>query len=167
MNLILKVLVFPTLLLLLSGTVFSQKTGNIKEGLQNNNIPKTTLVKIEVAAFKALFKENASATKEKATYYFLSLDDSLNQSLPFVLDKLKRNSPKVKDISMFNNMTDEEKSEIDFLSFNISKVIVSGNKASVYCGYYEGNLSSSGNVVELKKRLGKWRVVSNEMIWIS
>jgi len=167
MNLLLKTFIFPALLILLSGNAVCQKTGNVKEGLRNSDIPHSTLVKIEVAAFKALFKENASATKEKATYYFLSLTDSINKSLPSVLDKLKRNSPEVKDISVFNSMTDQEKSEIDFLSFNISGVIVSGNKASVYCGYYEGNVSSSGNVIELRKRFGKWRVVSNKMMWIS
>ena len=157
----------PTFFIFLSGVAVCQKTGNVQEGLRNNEIPNSTLVKLEVTAFKALFKENASATKEKATYYFLSLTDSTNRSLPSVLDKLRRNSPEVKDISVFSKMTDKEKSEIDFLSFNISEVIVSGYKASVYCGYYEGNLSASGNVIELKRRFGKWRVVSNEMLFIS
>jgi hypothetical protein len=34
-------------------------------------------------------------------------------------------------------------------------------------GYYEANLSASGNVYRLKKINGKWVVVADEMKWIA
>jgi hypothetical protein len=34
-------------------------------------------------------------------------------------------------------------------------------------GYYEGNLSSSGNTYTVKMENGKWAVTNDEMHWIS
>jgi hypothetical protein len=152
---------------LFSVVCIAQKSGIVKDGFINTEIDMSVLVEIEVKTFKALFRENASATKNKATYYFIRLKDSLNSTLPLVIDKLRKVKPEVKDLKYFDSLTKDQQAKIDYLSFSISKVILNNKRASVYCGYYEGSLSSSGNVIELKKRFGKWRVISNEVMWIS
>lgn len=157
-------LTFFTLLLVVT---MAQKTGKVQNGLTNTEIEQSELVKIEVATFRALFIENASASGEEASFYFIILEDSLNNTMADVLEQLKDIKPEVKDFMFYNNLSKEEKSKVDFLSFNISKIIMHKRRASVYCGYYEGNLSSSGNIVELRKRFGRWRVISNEVTWIS
>lgn len=163
----LKKTILLKIFILFSLVCIAQKTGIVNNGLINTEIEVSVLVEIEAKAFKALFRENASATKTNATFYFIRLKDSLNSTMPLVIDKLRKVRPEVKDLKYFESLTKDEQNKIDYLSFNISMVILNNKRASVYCGYYEGNLSSSGNVIELKKRFGKWRVISNNAIWIS
>lgn len=157
-------LTFFTLLLVVT---MAQKTGKVQNGLINTEIERSELVKLEEATFRALFNENASASGEEASFYFIILEDSLNNTMADVLEQLKDIKPEVKDFEFYSNLSKEEKSKVVFLSFNISEIVMHKRMASVYCGYYEGNLSSSGNIVELRKRFGRWRVISNEVTWIS
>lgn len=54
------------------------------------------------------------------------------------------------------------------LSFRIEQVEIDGDKATVTGGYYEGNLSASGNTYTVERQPdGRWKVTGNEMQWIS
>jgi len=123
---------------------------------------------IEVTTFRHLFKNNASLIKNKASYYFISIEDSANNTIDKVIDKLDNVTPTVKKIDEYHTMTEEQRKKIEFLSFYINEItFLTKRKVEVYCGYYEASLSSSGNVVRLVKIFGKWRIIKDQMIVIS
>lgn len=133
----------------------------------NDTLNTKTIVDIEVATFKYLFDNNASSLKESATVYYLEINDSTNRTLSSVLTELLKVNPKVKDIKEFRALTKEEKANLKFLLFRIDTIIFKKRNAIVSCGYFEGSLSSSGNVITLAKKRRRWRVLSDEMLWIS
>lgn len=133
----------------------------------NDLIDTETIVDIEVATFKFLFENNASSLKKKANVYFIGINDTTNKTLNNVILKLRKVNSKVKDVKEFEILNLEEKTKIKFLLFNIDKITFENGKAYVSCGYYEGSLSSSGNVITLVKKRKKWKVIMNEMLWIS
>ncbi|MGZ3864358.1 MAG: hypothetical protein ACXVPN_03855 [Bacteroidia bacterium] len=120
--------------------------------------------------FRELFTNNASAKKNKATFYYVSIVDStVRIDVSDVIKPLGDMNPSVKSDVEFHSLSQEEKDNIKYLRFYISGIKFTANskKAVVNCGYYESSLSSSGNIVTLVKKRGKWKVLKNEMIWIS
>jgi hypothetical protein len=136
---------------------------------QTNDITtnKTAIVDIEIAAFKYLFNNNASGINHQASYYYISITDSANKTLATVILSLKSNKPGVKDIEEYKSLTPDKQKEIKFLSFQIGTIKFADNKVYVHCGYYEGSLSSSGNILTLIKKRRRWKVINDEMLWIS
>jgi len=154
-------------LTIILNTVFGQGYWDFVPDESQHKISKLAKIEIEIAVFDALFKENASMIKENATYYYVSIEDSTNKTLPEVLKAFDNNNPQVKSLEEYNNLSSEEQKSIKFLSFYIGQIKVGKRKAVVSCGYYEGNLSSSINYVLLIKKLGKWKVIKNKIIVIS
>lgn len=133
----------------------------------NDTLYSKSIVDIEIATFKYLFKNNASGLKQKATIYYLNIEGNYNKTLSDVIKELDSNKPKVKDINEFDTLSEEEKKKVKYLHFNIYSMKLENGIVHVNCGYYEGNLSSSENVISLVKKRKKWKVVSNEILWIS
>ena len=79
-------------------TVFGQGYWDFVPDESQHKISKLAKIEIEIAVFDALFKENASMIKENATYYYVSIEDSTNKTLPEVLKAFDNNNPQVKSL---------------------------------------------------------------------
>lgn len=131
---------------------------------------KLDSIQIIENTFRSLFSKNASSVKTKATFYYIVIEDSLTSiTVDDIIQRLGDVVPKVKNVKEFNKLIKEEQDKIKYLSFHVNRVNISadGKKATLGCGYYEGPLSSSGNIATLTKKKGKWKVIKNEVWWIS
>ena len=130
---------------------------------------KDSLAIIELT-FREFFNNNASATKTNASFYCISLSKSLdNFPISEVLNSLIDVNPKVIERSEFQKLSDAEKVNLKPLFFEINSINIdeSGKYITVGCTYYEGNLSSSFNLMKLYKKGKKWKLLKNEVIEIS
>jgi len=116
------------------------------------------LLAICEAVFRYQFKNNASAAQQNASAYFLSID---NRDAPKdLLNRFKGQNPPVKVGSGFS-VGKGVKFRINSLKW-IDKVTV-----EVEGGYYEGNVSASGNIYRLLRQDGTWKVIAKQGQWIS
>lgn len=153
----------PILLILLSGSACApDRTAELDD--------------IREATFRYQFRRNASGLQQRAAVYFLALrDPDTRQSLDPSEDFLRRfenHRPRVA------KMSEAKRSSIDGvldpktgergLIFNVGKIHwITRDRVTIEGGYYEAGESSSGNTYELRKKDGKWEVVTDTMQWIS
>jgi len=110
------------------------------------------------AVFRYQFGHNASGAQQRAKAYFLSVRGS-DPPVEF-LRRFERHRPLVKPGSQFKVGAG--------LQFRIGSFKWTGETtAEVEGGYYEGNLSSSGNTYRVKKTDSGWKVTGRIMSWIS
>jgi hypothetical protein len=118
------------------------------------------------------FEHNAAANKYDIFCIALS-DGQTNSDAPTMLIRdLNDASHKVVKHSDCNahmdNGVTERISGKPALMLNVGKVNwLARNEVVVEGGYYEAGLSASGNTYRLKKVSGVWRVVQDQMNWIS
>jgi hypothetical protein len=116
------------------------------------------LLAICEAVFRYQFKNNASAAQQNASAYFLSID---NRDAPKdLINRFKGQVPPVMVGSGFS-VGKGVKFRINSLKW-IDKVTV-----EVEGGYYEGNVSASGNIYRLLRQDGTWKVIAKQGQWIS
>jgi hypothetical protein len=131
---------------------------------------------IAEATFRYQFAHNASAQQASANVYCVMYGVSWlaqpEDPPPQVLSRLADVTPPVTPVSQCS--ASMEKGVVDKttgrsgLIFRLESVRCSGESScEVNGGYYEGNLSSSGNTYTLEKRDGKWVVTKDVMNWIS
>lgn len=131
---------------------------------------------VREATFRYQFRENASGLQQRAAVYFLALRDPKNGQRLDPSDTLMRrfenHRPRVARASAAR--TSAVDGVVDKISSERGLIFIVGevrwlarDRAEVKGGYYEAGESSSGNVYQLRKRNGKWEVVSNRMLWIS
>jgi hypothetical protein len=131
---------------------------------------------IREAVFRYQFGHNASGAQQQAAVYFLEIlskdeRSSFDPSDEFMA-RFGDHRPPVRKQSQArpgkgsaptDRITGEE--GLIFRAGEIKRI--STDEVQVYGGYYEANLSSSGNTYTVKRVDGKWKVVKNEMHWIS
>lgn len=112
---------------------------------------------VEVA-FRYLFTNNASAAQQQSPAFFISL---LRRDPP---DTIVRRFADVGK-PVLPDSAFKEGAGIKFFVNSIT--FLNKDTVSVQAGYYEGNLSASGDTLILNRENGKWIVVSSKQDWIS
>ena len=147
----------------------------IKAQVKNNSSITTQIVgskteqedDIREAVFRHQFAHNASAIQQKAKAYYLALGSLINKRDPSseFMQRFKGHKPSVERVSL----AEERYGRIrDGLIFYIVEIRwINENEVEVSGGYYEGNMSSSGNKYQVVRKNGKWAVKKDAMKWIS
>jgi hypothetical protein len=110
------------------------------------------------AVFRHQFVSNASGARSSAPAYFLSIEGS--DPPKGFLNRFKANQPPVRPGSEFETGAG--------LLFSVDRIKdIDPMTVEVEGGYYEADLSSSGNSYRLELHDPSWVVVSDQMNWIS
>jgi hypothetical protein len=130
----------------------------LKESIWFEGKDHDKLLNICEALYRHQFMNNASGEQQNAPAYFLSIYET--DPPHDLMLRFEKNMPPVKPGSEF-------KIELG-LKFRIRGIkILDKYNVEIEGGYYSGPLSSSGNTYKLKKKNGKWQVISDKMNWIS
>jgi hypothetical protein len=130
---------------------------------------------VREAVFRYQFTHNASSQKDRAPVYFLALDDERDKPRdpsPALMARFAQHKPRVEprshaDVSFDKGVIDRDTGERG-LVFRVTSIsFVSADVAVVEGGYYEANLSSSGNTYRVERKDGVWVVTEDKMQWIS
>ncbi len=120
---------------------------------------------VRETVFLYQFSHNASALKQKAKAYYLTIGTNGADPSDNLLKRFAGHKPPVFKIS---KLKPNNKKEIDGLTFKITNLRwISETEVEVTGGYYEGPLSSSGGIYRVKKHNGKWIVLNYQEQWIS
>ncbi|MCL2647983.1 MAG: hypothetical protein FWD61_13380 [Phycisphaerales bacterium] len=121
------------------------------------------------AVFRYQFEHNASGSQKNCDYFFICIERE--DPSPELLRRFADNKPKVvpaSDATSSGRGVSHKTLGGTGLLFTISDITwLNDNTADVDGGYYEANLSSSGNTYRVERRDGKWIVTKNTMHWIS
>lgn len=122
------------------------------------------------AVFRHQFEQNASGAQQSAGTYFVQIQGS--DPPEEFLRRFAGQAPPVKrgseachagDSSIYDRQTGKRS-----LMFKAGKIgRIGKNTAEVEGGYYEGNLSASGNTYRLVRHGSRWKVIADTMSWIS
>jgi len=124
---------------------------------------------IREAVFRYEFENNASGQKRNAKVYFLSLGKDKEPDDAFIA-RFKGHKPPVKKRSQSSGeleVFDKETGERGLIFSAVMIKVVDANKVKVDGGYYEAELSASGDVYTVERKDGKWIVTDDRMLWIS
>ena len=130
---------------------------------------------VRLAVFRYMLDHNASAVKRNAAFVCLTVYDAdqRRDPSPFIMTAMSSGTPRGVPGSACENTPHGVFLKNDHapgrgLSFRIEEVHIDGDKATVTGGYYEANLSASGNVYTAERQPdGHWQVTGNQMQWIS
>lgn len=126
---------------------------------------------IREAVFRYQFDHNASALQKSAAAYCLSLGQKDTDPPDEFMKRFSGFKPTVVKASMCRPLYGFGASKHILKSrlfFRVSSITwISATEVKVDGGYYEGNLSASGNTYTVKMENGKWAVSNDEMHWIS
>jgi len=110
--------------------------------------------------------------QKSAKVYFLGVGDKATDPSDEFMKRLADHKPPVRKASashfvlgkgLLNTKTGERG-----LAFRATTIKwISDTEVEVSGGYYEAELSSSGNTYTVKKENGKWKVTKEKMDWIS
>lgn len=113
---------------------------------------------VREALLRHQFKRNASGAQQNAKAFFIQIDDKDPDDA--FLKRFNGHSPPVRLGSQFRVG--------DGLLFHVEAFKwIDANTVEASGGYYEGNLSSSGNSYRLERKNGAWHVTVDKMNWIS
>ncbi len=123
------------------------------------------------AVFRYQFANNASGLQNRAKVYFLSLAEDADPDAAFMA-RFAGDPIPVKPVSQSrlreNGQVEDASNGATGLIFRVDRVrMTSEHEARVHGGYYEANVSASGNVYSLTCEAGKWKVGDEVMRWIS
>jgi hypothetical protein len=129
---------------------------------------------VREAVFRHLFTHNASGMKDRAAVYFLSLAEigKSKDPSPALMARFAQHKPRVEAVSRARVSPDEgvrhRETGEPGLVFRVTAIKrVSNDVVDVECGYYEGNMSSSGNTYRVERKSGVWVVTDARMEWSS
>jgi hypothetical protein len=125
--------------------------------------------------FRLLFKENASAMKDRAPIYFLAVADGLGKQRDpssALMARFAGHRPRVERVSRAKVSSEEGARHRETgdpgLIFHVGLITrVSDDVVEAECGYYEGNLSASGGIYRVERKAGVWVVTGAKMQWIA
>jgi hypothetical protein len=123
------------------------------------------------AVFRHQFDHNASASRRNVDYFFLGL--GRNEDPPAdLLARFTGETPQVLPMSMSEVSRSEGVKHRERggrgLIFRIwSLRWVDDDTAIAEGGYFEGNLSASGNTYRVERRGGQWTVTADRLNWIA
>ena len=127
---------------------------------------------IREAVFRYQFDHNASGQQKSAKVYFLGVGEKATDPSDEFMKRFVDHKPPVRKASASHfvrgkGMLDKKTGESG-LAFRAQSIKwISDTEVEVSGGYYEAELSSSGNTYTVKKESGKWKVTKNTMSWIS
>jgi hypothetical protein len=131
---------------------------------------------VREAVFRYQFTHNASGQKDRAPVYFLSLDSEGEKEprdpSPALMARFAQHKPRVEPrshakVSFDKGVVHRETGESG-LVFRVTAItFVGADAAVVEGGYYEANMSSSGNTYRVERKGGVWVVTDDKMVWIS
>ena len=153
----------PLFLLLLFGFL-SSSSQDIANLSQENGIRE--------AVFRYEFEHNASGLQKRAYVFCISVGYPEADPTTELLKRFHGNKPPVLKASACGYKNEIQVVEIrtgkPSLIFTAGDVrMLSSNIAQVTGGYFEGNVSSSGNTYRVENKVGKWVVTKDEMNSIS
>ncbi len=130
---------------------------------------------IREAVFRYQFEHNASGAQQTAQFYCLSLGEYSKDIDPDdgLMQRFQGHKPTVKKVSQcvygFEvGVKDKETGQSGGLVFRVTSIRwISDTKVEAEGRYYEGNMSSSGNVYQVVQKGGRWIVTEDQMQWIS
>jgi hypothetical protein len=130
---------------------------------------------VREAVFRYLFTHNASGSKDRAAVYFLALgdgDEKQRDPSAALMARFAGHQPPVEPVSrarvgQFEGARHRGTGKSGIV-FRISAIKrVSDDVVDVECGYYEGNLSASGEIYRVERKAGVWVVTEAKMQWIA
>jgi hypothetical protein len=129
-------------------------------------------LQIQQAVFRYQFGHNAAANKYEIFCIAIREGKTASDAPAKLIQGLNDATHKVVKSSDCNenegNGVTERASGKPALMLNVGQVEwLATDEVVVEGGYYEASLSSSGNTYRLKKISGAWRVVQDQMNWIS
>ena len=128
------------------------------------------------AVFRYQFGHNGSGQKDRAAVYFLSLDTEFENKpqdpSPALMARFAQHKPRVEprshaQVSVDKGVVHRETGERGLIFRVTAITFVGADVAIVEGGYYEGNMSSSGNTYRVERKDGVWVVTDDKMEWIS
>lgn len=126
---------------------------------------------VRVAAFRYMFKHNASAGQQTVSAYCIGIGD--NDPPAEFLARLRDVRPTVKPLSACSASASagviDKSTGKRGLMFRVDEEIrwVNADHAEIDGGYYEAGLSASGNTYFAQRKNGHWVVLKDVMHWIS
>ncbi|HYW69554.1 MAG TPA: hypothetical protein VE961_00880 [Pyrinomonadaceae bacterium] len=124
---------------------------------------------IREAVFRFQFTHNNSGQQQNANFYFLSVGKDKDPDDAF-MRRFDQNSPPVKKRSQAvgNGEVFDKDSGKRGVIFRIARIEqVTEDQALVDGGYFEADLSASGNTYTVERQDHKWMVTKAQMHWIS
>lgn len=164
-------LIFLGFCLLACGAALASEPNAEAQGETASGLTAADEDDIREAVFRHLFTHNASAQQHRAKVYFLSLGEGKAPSNLFML-RFKDHKPPVKAASSLASMringAKGKGRVVNGLIFYVTKIErVDEDEVEVFGGYYEGDLSSSGNIYRVKRKGDRWVVTKDRMIYIA
>jgi hypothetical protein len=159
------------LILTVSGCGDSSTAPKVTQSSDDNDIRE--------AVYRHQFLHNASGQQQQAAVYFLavcSLIDSTQgwrtaDPSPELMLRFAGHTPPVKPWSACRSVCGDVLDTLTLargLLFRTEAIRrITADSVEVDGGYYEGNLSASGNRYTLRRSSGIWIVVKDRMLWIS
>jgi hypothetical protein len=129
-------------------------------------------LQIQQSVLRYQFEHNAAANKYNIFCIAISKGETTSDAPAKLIQSLNDATHKLVKSSDCNenegNGVTERASGKPALMLNVSQVKwLTKDEVIVKGGYYEASLSSSGNTYQLKKISGVWRVMKDELNWIS
>lgn len=129
---------------------------------------------VREAVFRHQFEDNASGQQQSVAYYFLALGNPTEREdpPPEFLKRFEGHTPKVVPVSQStaadNSAVIHQDDGKRGLIFQITNLQwIDETTAEVQGGYYEGNVSASGNLYRVEKRGDEWVVTDDRVMWMS
>ena len=126
------------------------------------------------AVFRYQFEHNASSATalNDVDYLFVALGDSASMDPPAeLMAQFADHSPPVESVSAGDTSghgVEHKEHGGQGIILRIERIRrIDADTMDVDGGYYEANLSASGNTYRVKRRDGSWEVVCDAMWWIS
>jgi hypothetical protein len=127
---------------------------------------------IREAVFRYQFDHNASGQQKTAKVYFLGVGEKATDPSDDFMKRFANHKPPVRKASASHfvrgkGLLDKKTGERGLAFRNTLIKWISDTEVEVSGGYYEAELSSSGNTYTVQKENGKWKVTKSKMNWIS
>lgn len=127
---------------------------------------------VREAVFRYQFDHNASGQQRSAHAYCLALGDKDADPSEDFIKRFAHNKPPVRKASACHIASSsallDSRTGKSALLFRITKITrISDTEFRVNGGYYEGNMSSSGNNYTVRKEGGGWSVTEDTTMVIS
>jgi hypothetical protein len=127
---------------------------------------------IYAAVFTWQFEHNGSGQQQSAKVYFIGVGEKASDPSDAFMRRFADHKPPVRKASASHYVEHkgilDKKTGEQGLAFRATSIKwISDTEVEVGGGYYEAELSSSGNIYTVKKEHGKWKVSKDKMLWIS
>jgi len=144
----------------------------ISLGVAADKVRETQDDDVYEAVFRWQFDHNASAQQKNAKVYFLGVGEKANDPSDAFMKRFTDHKPPVRKASASHYVRGkgivDKKTGDKGLAFRATSIKwLSDAEVEVRGGYYEAELSASGNTYTVRKEKGKWKVTKDKREWIS